>query len=143
MFVNECHAVEGRLEKGKAAPGLTTLSCSCLFFNRYLLLCRHIFHENIYSSTKLLTPDVWGKFQQMFDEVGFDVYIHREVVDLKVLRMIEVEKAIENRRLAVNELMERMRDVYWRVEKRGNIKQTGAFINELKDCLKPVLNREN
>ena len=79
----------------------------------------------------------------MFDEVGFDVYLHREVVELKVPRMTEVEKAMENRRLAVNELMERMRDVYWRVEKRGNIKQTGAFINELKDCLEPVLNKEN
>ena len=48
----------------------------------------------------------------MFDEIGFDVYIYHEVVDLKVPRMTEVEKAIENRRLAVNELMERMHDVY-------------------------------
>ena len=48
----------------------------------------------------------------MFDEVGFDVYMHREVVNLEVPRMTEVEKAMENRRLAVSELMERMRDVY-------------------------------
>src|ERR1043165_6548238 len=96
MLVNKCCAVEGRLEKGKAVLGLTTLSCSFLFFNRYLLPCRHIFYENMYGSTKLLTPAVWRKFQQMFDEVGFDVYIHREVIDLKVPRMTEVEKIMEN-----------------------------------------------
>jgi len=79
----------------------------------------------------------------MFDEVGFDIYMHRELVDLKVSRMIEAEKAIENRQLAVSELTERMCDVYWRVEERGNIEQTGVFINELKDHLEPVLNREN
>ena len=58
MLVNECRAVEGRLEKGKAASGLTTLSCSYLFFNWYLLPYRHIFHKNMYGSTKLLIPDV-------------------------------------------------------------------------------------
>ena len=79
----------------------------------------------------------------MFDEVGFDIYMHRELVDLEVPRMTEAEKAIENQRLAVSELTERMRNIYWRVEERGNIEQTGAFINELKDRLKPVLNREN
>jgi len=48
----------------------------------------------------------------MFDEVGFDIYMHRELVDLEVPRMSEAEKAIENRQLAVSELTERMRDVY-------------------------------
>ena len=43
----------------------------------------------------------------------------------------------------MSELMERMHDVYWRVEERDNIEQTDAFINELKDHLKSVLNREN
>ena len=143
MIIKECCAVEERIEKGKGAPGLTTLSCNCLFFHRYLLPCRHIFHEDMYGFTKLLTPDVWEKFQQMFDEVGFDIYMHRELVDLEIPRMTEAEKAMENRRLAVSELTERMRDVYWRVEERGNIEQTGAFINELKDRLEPVLNKEN
>ncbi|GBC05975.1 hypothetical protein RclHR1_06530015 [Rhizophagus clarus] len=67
MLINEICAVEGRLKKGKLAPGLALPSCYCLFFHRYLLLCRHIFHENMYGTTKLLIPDVWKKFQQMFD----------------------------------------------------------------------------
>ena len=112
MLVNKVCAVEGWIEKSKDASGLIFLHCNCLFFNRYLLPCRHIFHENMYGTTKLLTPNAWEKFQQMFDEAGFDIYIHRELVDLKVPRMTETEKATENRRLTISELMERMRDIY-------------------------------
>ena len=120
MIVTEFCAVEKRLEKGKAAPGLTSLSCHCLFFHRYLLPCRHIFHETIYGTAKLLTPDAWEKFQNMFDETGFEIYTHRELVVLEVSNMTEAEKGTENRKLAINELTERMRDIYWRVEDRGN-----------------------
>jgi len=142
MLINEFCAVEGRIEKGKAAPGLMNPNCYCLFFHRYLLPCRHIFHENMYGTTKLLTSDIWEKFQQMFDETGFDVYMHRELVELEVPRMTEAEKALENRRLAVSELMERVRDIYWRVEENGDTEQTGSFIRELKDRLEPVLNNQ-
>ena len=78
----------------------------------------------------------------MFDEAGFDIYIHHELVDLEVSRMTEAEKATENRQLAISELMERVHDIYWRVEERGNIEQTGAFIRELKDRIEPVLNNQ-
>ncbi|PKY62263.1 hypothetical protein RhiirA4_432418 [Rhizophagus irregularis] len=142
MLISEFCAVEGRMEKGKSAPGLTSLHCYCLFFHRYLLPCRHIFHEHAYGVTKLLTSDVWEKFQRMFDEAGFDIYISRGLVDLEVPRMTEAEKATENRRLAVSELMERVRDMYWRVEETGNIEQTGTFIRELKNCIEPVLNNQ-
>ncbi len=70
MIIKECCTVKEQIEKGKGASGLTTLSCNCLFFHQYLLPCHHIFHEDMYDFTKLLTPDVWEKFQQMFDEVG-------------------------------------------------------------------------
>ncbi|PKY47195.1 hypothetical protein RhiirA4_421207 [Rhizophagus irregularis] len=122
---------------GKAAPGLTFLNCNCLFFHQYLLSCRHIFHENMYGTMKLLISDVWKKFQQMFEESGFEIYIHCELVDLEVpvFKMTEAEKAMENRWLAVSELTERIRDIYWRVKKK-----TGAFISKLKNRLEPVLN---
>jgi hypothetical protein len=85
-----------------------------LFFHKYLLPCRHIFHENMYGTTKLLILDVWKKFQQMFDESGFEIYTHRESVDLEmpVSQITEAKKAMENRRLTISELMERMRDIY-------------------------------
>ena len=77
----------------------------------------------------------------MFDKTGFDVYMHRKLdLDVPVSRLTEAENAIENRWQSVSELMERMRDTYWRVEENGNAEQTGAFIKELKYYLEPILN---
>ena len=60
--------------------GLTSLDCYCLFRNRYLLPCKHIFHEHMYGSIKLLTDEVWERFQKMFEENGFEIYEHHELV---------------------------------------------------------------
>ncbi|RHZ45070.1 hypothetical protein Glove_692g37 [Diversispora epigaea] len=58
-------------EACKAAPGITSLHCNCIFYHRNLNPCRHIFHEHMYGATKLLTADAWEKFQWMFEENGF------------------------------------------------------------------------
>ncbi|GBC43755.2 hypothetical protein GLOIN_2v1777473 [Rhizophagus irregularis DAOM 181602=DAOM 197198] len=55
IFTKAC-AMMNRLEKGKSMPGLTSLNCFCLFRHRYLLPCKHIFHEHMYSN-KLLTTN--------------------------------------------------------------------------------------
>lgn len=143
LIINELCAVEGRIEKGKATPGLISLSCECLFFCRYLLPCRHIFHEHMHGSTRLLTNEAWLRFQQMFEEAGFDIYTRRELIEVRRPQKTEVEKAAESRRLAVNELIERIRDVYWRVEEEGNSAQTNTFVRELNAHVGPVLNNQN
>lgn len=74
MLVKEASAVMDRLAKGKGAPGLTSLSCYCSFFNKYILLCKHIFHEHIYGANQLLTAKAWKIYQRMFEENGFEVY---------------------------------------------------------------------
>jgi hypothetical protein len=98
----------------------------------------------MYGTTKLLIPDVWKKFQQMFDESEFEIYIHHESVDLEVpiSQITKAEKAMKNRRLTISKLMKRIRDIYWKVEERSNTEQTDAFIRELKDRLEPVLNNQ-
>jgi hypothetical protein len=80
LLIKETCAIMDRLEKGKGAPGLTLLDCHCLFCNRYLLPCKHIFHEHMYGNMKLLTTDVWRMFQKIFEKSGFEVYEHRELV---------------------------------------------------------------
>ncbi|RIB24864.1 hypothetical protein C2G38_2167451 [Gigaspora rosea] len=95
--------------------------------------------KHMYGTTKLLTNNTWRIFQQMFEESGFDVYMHREVVEVNILERSKAERASESQRLIVNELMERTRDVYWRIEEEGNENQTGAFIRNLKSCLEPIL----
>jgi hypothetical protein len=133
MIVSEFCAVKSQLEKGKTALSLTSLSYHCLFFHRYLLSCRHIFHEFMYGTANLLTSDAWENFQSMFNETGFEIYTCRKLVILEVSKMTEVEKEMENRKLAISELTERMRDIYWRVKDRSNAEQTATFISKLRE----------
>ncbi len=62
MIVNEAHAIEKWIEKGKEIPDLMSLNCHYLFFHQYLLPCWHIFHEHIYGEKKLLTNNTWKQF---------------------------------------------------------------------------------
>ncbi|RIB12096.1 hypothetical protein C2G38_2201621 [Gigaspora rosea] len=140
MIVDEFRAFEGRVKKGKISPGLTFLMCDCLFFRQYLLPCRHIFHEHLYGATQLLTSNAWRNFQQIFDEARFEIYMNHELVDVIMPERTEAERAAENRHLAINELMERACDAYWKVEEKGNSEQTNAFIRELKVRMDSVLN---
>ncbi|RIB13185.1 hypothetical protein C2G38_2041185 [Gigaspora rosea] len=93
----------------------------------------------MYGATKLLTTNVWRNFQQMFQECGFEVYTHREIVEVDAPERTKAERASDNQRLAVNELMERMRDVYWKIEENGVENQTNAFIGDLRSRLEPIL----
>jgi hypothetical protein len=139
MLVQEASAVMDRLAKGKGAPGLTSLDCHCLFRNRYLLPCKHIFHEHVYGDTKLLTANAWRIFQELFEENGFEVYEGRELVMMDLSEQTEEEKKVENRRLAVNELTERLRNVYFRAEEDG-VGQAETFIKKLEASLHPFIN---
>lgn len=141
LIVREACAVEGRIEKGKEAPGLVSLYCHCLFFRRYLLPCRHIFHEHMYGSKKLLTSNAWKQLQQMFEESGFEIYEHRELVE-ELSGKTEIEKIAENQRSMMNELIERTHNAYWAIEEKGNLEEKSRFIKRLTACLEPVLNTQ-
>ena len=140
MLNQEACAVMDRLMKGKNAPGLISFDCHCLFRNRYMLPCKHIFHEHMYGATKLLTADAWKMFQEMFEESGFEVYECRELVFVEEPEQTEEEKRAEKRRLFVNELMERLRNNYFSVEERGGAGQVEAFIEKLETSLDPFIN---
>ena len=127
-----------RLEKGKGVPGLFSLDCFCLFRHRYLLPCKHIFHEHMYGN-KLLTADVWQIFRVTFEENGFEVYESRESFIEYV--QPEQQKSAKNRRIAVGELTERMRDRYWRVEEMGNAERAQSFISMLEASVDPIISR--
>ena len=140
LLVKEADAVMDRIEKGKCAPGLTSLDCHCLFRNRYLLPCKHIFHEHMHGSIKLLTDQTWKIFQKMFEETGFEIYESRKLV---IIEKTEQQKAAESRKLTINELTERIRDGYWRIEERGNTERTEAFVHMLETSLDPIIMQFN
>ena len=125
-----------RIEKGKCAPGLTSLECHCVFRNRYLLPCKHIFHEQMHGSADLLTDEVWTMFQRMFEESGFEIYERRELV---IVEQTKQQKEAEKRKITVNELTERIRDGYWRVEERGDVSRTESYVNILETSLDSII----
>jgi len=129
--------VTDRFEKGKNVPG-PSLDCCCLFYHRYLLPCKRIFHEHMYGN-KLLTIDVWQTFRDMFEESGFEVYESRESF-IEYVQTVQQESA-ENRRLAVAELTERIRDQYWSVEEIGDVDRTQSFISMLQDSVNPIISQ--
>lgn len=143
LIVSETAGVMTRIDKGKLPPGLAVSVCHCIFFRRYLLPCRHIFHEHMYGTTKILTDIVWKKFQDMFEEAGFEVYECSERVEVPLPVQTQGERDAEARRLEVNELMERVRNTYWRMEEGegegGNVGQTAAFIERLKETVETAL----
>jgi hypothetical protein len=138
LMIKEACAVMNRLEKGKGVPGLTSLDCFCLFRHRYLLPCKHIFHEHMYGN-KLLTSDVWRMFHEIFEESGFEVYESR--VTFVEYIQTEQQKSAENRKIAVGELTERVRDMYWRVEEMGDAEKTQSFISMLEASVNPIISR--
>jgi len=142
LLFKEACAVMNRIESGKNAPGLTSLDCDCLFMNKYLLPCKHIFHEHMYGSTRLLTDDVWRTFRNMFEENGFEVYERREQIVIPVVQTDE-QRRIGSQRLTVNELIERVRDMYWRIEESGSREQVDSFIENLERSLNPILRGES
>ncbi|RHZ76932.1 hypothetical protein Glove_187g66 [Diversispora epigaea] len=143
LIVNEILSVESRIEKGKDLPGLMSLECQCLFFRKYMLPCKHIFHEQIHGPRKLLTIDSWKQFQQTFDESGFEIYEHCELINFEILEKNKNDRAAENRKLTVNELMERTRNEYWNIEEIGDEKEKSEFLERLKTCLDPILKKNN
>lgn len=130
MIVDEIFAVAKRLEKGKGPPGLISLNCQCLFFRHYLLPCRYIFHDHIYGTNKL-TIDSWRKFQQTFEDNGFEIYEGQELVEIEVPEKSKAEKDAENKRMIVSKLIEQVHNTYWQVEEKGDIERTNSFMREL------------
>lgn len=142
LIADEFRALEGRISKGKPPPELATPECNCLFFNRYLLPCRHIFHQHLYSDNKLLTDDVWRAFQWMFAEAGFEIYEHRERIELNMPAQTQAQRLTEQRRQALNEIWERVRDRFWREEERGNGERVDMFIARITASVGPILDNE-
>src|SRR5260363_399946 len=66
LIAEEVHAVSKRLVEEKCTPNLASAEYSCRFFNRYMLLCRHIFHEQL-GGANILTPEIWSYFQRTFE----------------------------------------------------------------------------
>ena len=56
-------------------------SCKCRFARAYLLPCRHVIYSFEHLG-EIEEPD-WPTFVELFDELGFDVYVTRALVEVE------------------------------------------------------------
>ncbi|CAG8665384.1 101_t:CDS:1, partial [Cetraspora pellucida] len=61
-------------------------------------------------------------FQGIFEESGFEVYKHHELV-MKEITKMEQQKKAKNLKLTIYELHERVQDKYWHTVANGNNKK--------------------
>ncbi|CAG8562667.1 8740_t:CDS:2, partial [Scutellospora calospora] len=95
LIAEEVHTVSKRLEEGKRVPNLKTADCSCKFFTKYMLPCRHIFHEQLCSDSSILTSE------------------SRQLVEVLLIQLLDAEKNIKKSRQVMNELFEGTKDQYY------------------------------
>ena len=139
LLGEEALAVYHWLEQGKALPNLTTIKCHCHFFVRYLLPCCHIFHEHLFGQ-KLLTDISWHSFQLMFEESGFEIYEHREYVDVPEDEPTQAERDAEHLRVQIGEINERLRNTYFRILEYKGVEGAAQFVGQVEAMVVPLLN---
>ncbi|CAG8726188.1 21013_t:CDS:1 [Gigaspora rosea] len=100
-----------------------------------------MFHEHVNGDKQILTLNVWEQFQNMFAENGFEIYEHHELVEIELPKKTEAKKAAKNRRSIVNELIERTRGAYWKIEDEGSPLEKSEFIKDLRNSLNNILNK--
>ncbi|CAG8839036.1 12065_t:CDS:1, partial [Cetraspora pellucida] len=105
LIAEEVHAVLKRLKEGKCVPNLENADCLCRFFNRYILSCRHIFHEQL-CGANILTSETWRNFQKTFEENDMKVYQTHSIVEVPVIQKSLTEKTAEKSQSKMNELFE-------------------------------------
>jgi hypothetical protein len=76
-------------------------------------------------------------FQRIFEESGYEVYEGRESITEFV--QTEQQKEIENQKLTMAELTERIHDRYWSVEEMGDAERMENFISMLETSLNSVI----
>ncbi|CAG8799295.1 2186_t:CDS:2, partial [Dentiscutata erythropus] len=135
LVLEEVHAIAKRLEEGKCLPNLVSTECLCRFFNQYMLLRCHIFHEQL-CGTNILTPEAWENFQRTFEEGGLEVYQTRGIVEIPVVQTPAADKAAKKSQSKMNELFERTRDYYYRLAEKS-IDKASRFVGNLEKILEP------
>ncbi|KAF8942757.1 hypothetical protein BGZ47_006160 [Haplosporangium gracile] len=144
LLVDEVHATNIRIAKGKRSPGLKHFRCGCEFYNKYLLPCRHILHtaliEDLRSTEEpaFLDDTDWMLFQNKFTgKEGLDVYRSRrgsvtrsshEIVE----KTAEEAGKIEIDKLKMAEMFDRSQRLYQDLADRGDKKGLEALVTDLE-----------
>ena len=143
LIASEEGEVAARLLQQKAVPQLEFTDglpfCSCIFFLRYTLPCRHIFHLD--RAEGILTGEVWEKFIYNFGESGMEIYEDRRPRK-RGRRQLGGETLIEDsgridRVLRMREVSEQIRSTFYMLEDTSTDSSNG-FLNEVEQHIQEL-----
>ena len=92
--------------------GMRVVSCDCIFFRKWKLPCRHIFHAHLELGS-VLDPYMIEVLKSMWDDSGFELY---EGLEAFVLPPLSEAVVPVKERLAVREIGELVSKAYFEAE---------------------------
>jgi hypothetical protein len=130
MIHNQYQAALKRFEEGRSYQISTeTYVCSCDFYYKYLLPCKHMFFEDLgIEGDSFFDDECWDDFTDDWEECGFDVYYGKETY---ATEPTTTNDDLPNRRF--NEMQERIRTAYYRYENNPDLQK--AFLIEMDSML--------
>ena len=130
MIHDQYQAALKRFEEGRSYQISTeTYVCSCDFYYKYLLPCKHMFFEDLgIEGDSFFDDECWDDFTDDWEECGFDVYYGKETY---ATEPTTTNDDLPNRRF--NEMQERIRTAYYRYENNPDLQK--AFLIEMDSML--------
>lgn len=141
LIVQQLHAARERIENGEPTPAFERAVCFCLFFRRYHLPCKHLFHnqlvlgpDDVDSGTEstgegeeasskdrsppgVLTAAAWDEFGLLFEEgAGYDVWTATMRVQVDEETPDEPDNGPRKRKERLRESLAMITDGYYRLE---------------------------
>jgi hypothetical protein len=76
----------------------------------------------------------------MFEESGFEIYEHREYVDVPEDEPTQAERDAEHLRVQIGEINERLRNTYFRILEYKGVEGAAQFVSQVEAMVEPLLN---
>lgn len=122
LMATEEAEVSTQLSQQKPTPNLDIVDsiyvCSCLFFIRYCIPCRHVFHMD--RSYSVLTEEIWTQYIENFGNGGLEVYETRKSRQQIACSVAQGQDCVDpgriERVLKMREVNERIRAGFYNFE---------------------------
>jgi len=125
--------------------------CYCLFSRRYQLPCQHIFHMDHAEprardtlgheilETGLLTPQMWGIYEERLNGGGFEMY--EKQPGEEILVPTTIVRPSDNKTLRVlrlGEINERIRSTFYRLEEQDP-ESSSQFVDAINNLITTII----
>jgi hypothetical protein len=105
--------------------------CSCLFFRKYFLPCRHMFQLDQLIEDGWLNDAIWDTFAGHFAECCFEVFYKHERVNVPAAT--EPSKG-QQARMVFYSQVEGITDIFWRIQESGDVHKEQRLQKVIESC---------